>query len=46
MEIATDFAIRPVCTLLKLVGILKEAVHGMDHSIEERTHLQCLLVLV
>lgn len=45
-ETATDFVIRPVCTLLKLVGILKKAVHGMDHSIEESTHLQSLLVLV
>jgi hypothetical protein len=34
-----DFAIRPVCTVLKILGIFKEAVHGMDYSNEERTHL-------
>lgn len=39
METGTDFANRPVCTVLKLVGILKEAVHGMDYSTEERTLL-------
>jgi len=33
LETATDFAIRPVCTVLKIVGILKEVVHRMDHSI-------------
>jgi len=39
METARGFAIRHVCSVLKVVGILKEAVHVMDHSIEESTHL-------
>jgi len=39
METERGFAIRSVCTVLKVVGILQEAVHRMDHSIEERTHL-------